>query len=175
MTVTSNDTNISRDTTTNSGGVYSVPSLGPGRYSIRVQKTGFTDRVLNDIVLVSEQVQSQDIQLQVGAQTAQTVTVNASEGPALDTESATISGTFSSTTVQALPTFGRDTFQVAALAPGAFGDNARSNSGGSQDLPLPSMVPRVVPTASSRQKTECRLPPMEHGRVPATSKSMVHP
>jgi len=137
VTVTNADTNISRDTTTNGDGVYSVPGLGPGRYNIKVEKTGFTTRVLNDITLVSEQIQSQDVQLQVGQETAQTVTVTASEGPALDTENATISGTFSSRVVQALPTFGRDPFQVAALAPGTFGEsNARNASGNAtQNLP----------------------------------------
>ncbi len=135
VTVTNSETNISRETSTDGGGVYSVPSLAPGRYSIKVQKTGFADRVVSDVQLISERVQAQDVQLAVGTQTAQTVTVNASEGPALDTETATVSGTFSNKTVQAMPTFGRDTFQVAALAPGAFGDNSRTNSGASQNLP----------------------------------------
>lgn len=134
VTVTSNDTNISRNTTTNGSGVYSVPGLAPGRYSIKVEKDGFNTLVLNDVNLVNEQVQSQDVQLALGQASATTVTVSASEGPTLDTEDATISGTFSQRTVQALPTFGRDTFQVAALAPGVFGDNARSGSD-SQNLP----------------------------------------
>lgn len=135
VTLTSGDTNISRDTTTSEGGVYTFPNLAPGRYTVKVEQTGFAPAAV-DTVLRSEQPQSQDVQLQVGQQTTQTVTVNASEGPALDTETATISGTFSHQTVQALPTFGRDTFQVAALAPGTFGDNSRSASGsGAQNLP----------------------------------------
>ncbi|MDQ2711981.1 MAG: TonB-dependent receptor [Acidobacteriota bacterium] len=136
VTLTSTETNISRTASTNDSGVYTFTNLAPGHYDIKVEQTGFTTRVLNNILLASEQAQSQDIQLEVGQQTVQTVTVNASEGPALDTETATVSATFSNRQVQALPTFGRDTFQVAALAPGTFGDNSRGSSGsGAQNLP----------------------------------------
>lgn len=135
VTLTSSETSISRDTTTSGDGVYTFPGLAPGRYTVRVEQTGFTPAVV-DTLLRSEQAQSQDVQLQVGQQTSQTVTVNASEGPALDTETATVAATFSNKQVQALPTFGRDTFQVAALAPGTFGDNSRAASGtGAQNLP----------------------------------------
>ena len=135
VTLTSSETNITRETTTSDAGVYSFPALAPGRYNIHVEQTGFTPSTV-EALLRSEQPQSQDVQLQVGKQTSQTVTVNASEGPALDTETATISGTFSHAAVQALPTFGRDTFQVATLAPGVFGDNSRGASGsGAQNLP----------------------------------------
>ncbi|HEX4168176.1 MAG TPA: TonB-dependent receptor [Bryobacteraceae bacterium] len=136
VTLTNVDTNISRETTTGDAGTYAFPSLAPGRYSFKVEKTGFATQVVNNVVLTSEQAQGQDIQVQVAKQTAQTVTVNASEEPALDTENANVAATFSSQTVQALPTFGRDTFQVAALAPGTFGDNARGAGGSSsQNLP----------------------------------------
>ncbi len=136
VTLTSAETNISHEVTTSEGGTYSFPALAPGRYNFKVEKTGFNAQVLNDVVLRSEQAQGQDIQLAVGQQTTQTVTVSASGGQALDTENANVAATFSNQTVQALPTFGRDTYQVAALAPGAFGDNARGASGSSsQNLP----------------------------------------
>ncbi|HLH05064.1 MAG TPA: TonB-dependent receptor [Bryobacteraceae bacterium] len=164
VTVTNADTNISRDTTTNGDGVYSVPGLGPGRYNIKVEKTGFTTRVLNDITLVSEQIQSQDVQLQVGQETAQTVTVTASEGPALDTENATISGTFSSRVVQALPTFGRDPFQVAALAPGTFGESNARNASGNATQNLPgSAGPGGTSASSSIFQTENQVQIVANG------------
>ncbi|HEY7212410.1 MAG TPA: TonB-dependent receptor [Bryobacteraceae bacterium] len=173
VTVTSNDTNISRETTTNASGVYSVPTLAPGRYTIKVEKTGFNTRVMNDVALISEQVQSQDVQLQVGTPTAQTVTVTASEGPVLDTQSATISGTFSQRTVQALPTFGRDTFQVAALAPGSFGDNARSASGNnSQNLPG-SAGPGGTSGTSSIFQTENQVQIVANGTRNASNNFQV--
>ncbi len=136
VTLTSVDTSNSRTATTSGAGTYAFPNLAPGQYTFKVEKTGFNTQVVNNVSLTSEQAQGQDIQLQVATQTAQTVTVNASESPAIDTENANVAATFSHREVQALPTFGRDTYQVAALAPGAFGDNARAGNGsGSQNLP----------------------------------------
>ncbi len=136
VTLASVETGITKQATTNGDGVYSIPGLAPGHYNLTVEKTGFTKRILNDVLLASEQAQSQDVVLQVGQQTAQTVTVTSSEGPAINTENGTVGATLSGREIQALPTFGRDPFQVAELAPGTFGDNSRSASGtGAQNLP----------------------------------------
>ncbi len=136
VTLTNTDTNNSRETTTSGAGTYAFPSLAPGHYTFKVEKPGFKTQVVNNVTLTSEQAQGQDIQLQLAGQAAQTITVSATEEPTLDTENANVAATFSHQEVQALPTFGRDTYQVAALAPGSFGDNARSASGtGSQNLP----------------------------------------
>ena len=136
VTVTSKETNISRTVTTSDAGVYSVAGLAPGQYSLTVEAPGFSKKVLSSVQLTSEQAQGQNVRLEVGAPSTQTVTVTASTEPAIQTETATISGTFSGAQIQALPTFSRDPYQVAQLAPGAFGDNARSASGsGSQNLP----------------------------------------
>ncbi len=136
VTVTSIETNRTRTVTSSGSGVYSVNGLAPGQYSVTVEAPGFTKKTLPSVNLTSDQSQGQDVQLAVGAPSKQTVTVTASTAPAIDTEDATISGTFSGREVRDLPTFGRDPFQVAALAPGAFGDNARSSGGsGSQNLP----------------------------------------
>ena len=135
VTVTSQETNVSKSATTSSAGVYSITGLAPGRYTMTVEKPGFSKKVMSDVQLTSEQAQSQDVALEVG-QTAQTVTVSAAEAPAIQTETGTISGTLTGAEIQALPTFGRDPFRVAQLAPGTFGDNARSTSGsGTQNLP----------------------------------------
>ncbi len=136
VTLTSKETNASKTATTSSSGVYSIPGLAPGHYSLQVEKQGFAKQVLDNVALASEQAQSQDVQLQVAQQTTQTVTVSAESAPVIDTESATISGTFSAQQIQALPTFARDPFQAAVLAPGAFGDNAQQGGGtGAVNLP----------------------------------------
>ncbi len=135
VTLTSKETSNSKATTTSASGVYSIPGLAPGRYTLSVEKAGFAKQVLDDVPVVSEQAQSQDVQLQV-SQTTQTVTVSAEAGPLVDTETSTISGTLTGQQIQSLPTFSRDPFQAAQLAPGAFGDNARGASGsGARNLP----------------------------------------
>ena len=135
VVLTSKETSSSKTVNTSGAGVYSISGLAPGRYSLSVEKAGFAKQVLDDVPVVSEQAQSQDVQLQV-SQTTQTVTVSAEAGPVVDTETSTISGTLTGQQIQSLPTFSRDPFQAAQLAPGAFGDNARSASGsGAQNLP----------------------------------------
>ena len=136
VTLTSRETNTSKTATTGEGGTYTISGLAPGSYDISVEKQGFAKKQLTGIQITSEQVQGQNVQLDLAAQAAQSVTVSAAAEPTIQTETATISGTFSSQQVQALPTFGRDPFQVAQLAPGTFGDNARGAGGtGSQNLP----------------------------------------
>lgn len=135
VTLTSTETNNPKTATTSSSGVYSIPGLAPGSYSLVVEGSGFAKQALL-VSITSEQAQSQDVHLEVAQPATTTVTVSAEAAPVIDTESATISGTLSAKQLQALPTFGRDPFQAAELAPGTFGDNARgSNGSGSQSLP----------------------------------------
>src|SRR4051794_21272640 len=135
VTLTSRETNTAKTATTSDAGVYSITGLAPGSYTLSVQAQGFTKKDQN-IAIANEQARAQDVQLQIAGQAAETVTVSASETPAIETQTATISGTISGNQLRALPTFGRDPFQAAQLAPGAFGDNARSSGGsGSQNLP----------------------------------------
>jgi Carboxypeptidase regulatory-like domain/TonB dependent receptor len=136
VTVTSKETNSSQSATTSGSGTYSIPRLAPGTYILTVEKAGFAKTVLENVTLPSEEPQTQDVQLNVAEQTATTVTVSAESTPPVDTANANISGTISARELQALPTFSRDPFQAAILAPGAFGDNARGASGTSaQNLP----------------------------------------
>ncbi|MBV8828710.1 MAG: TonB-dependent receptor [Acidobacteriaceae bacterium] len=136
ITLTSTETNIAKTVTSSGSGVYSVTGLAPGTYDLVVEKQGFAKQTLNGIRITSEQAQGQDVQLQLENQSVETVTVSANVEPAIDTENANIAGTISSRELQALPTFGRDPFQVAQLAPGTFGDNSRAASGtGANNLP----------------------------------------
>lgn len=44
VTLTSNETNISKTATTSSSGVYTIPGLAPGTYSLVVEGEGFTKK-----------------------------------------------------------------------------------------------------------------------------------
>jgi hypothetical protein len=136
ITLISKETSVKKVVKSGSSGVYSIPGLAPGSYTVTAEKDGFSKKTFDNVSIPSEQPQSLDVHLDVGAQASTSVTVNADEAPKVDTDSATISGTFNAKQVQDLPTFARDPFQVAALAPGAFGDNSRAAGGsGSQALP----------------------------------------
>ena len=60
------NTGISTTTATDANGNYELPSLSPGMYSVRVEKTGFKATVLSGIQLLVDQKARIDIQLQVG-------------------------------------------------------------------------------------------------------------
>ena len=65
----------------------------------------------------------------------QTVTVNGSQAPLLDTDTATLSATINSNEIQHMPSYNRDVFQLAQLTPGVFGDASQGSGGGSNELP----------------------------------------
>lgn len=99
-----------------------------------VTATGFKSKTLSNVQVRPEQANAVNVTLELG-QTAQTVTVNGAQATLLDTETATLSGTVDSNQIQHLPSFNRDVFQLAQLAPGAFGDASQGQGGGSFNLP----------------------------------------
>jgi hypothetical protein len=134
VTLTSKETNIQRTTKTNETGGYAIPALPPGNYSLTVEKAGFAKKVLDEVVVTGEQIQSLNVELAVG-QIAEQVTVNGATVPLLNTENAMISGAITARDVENLPSFGRDPLQLVRLAPGVFGDGAIANGGGTTSLP----------------------------------------
>jgi Carboxypeptidase regulatory-like domain/TonB dependent receptor len=134
VTLMAKETNVSKTTTSDATGVYTFSGIAPGNYSIAVEKTGFKKKVLDDVSIASEQTIAVNIHLEVG-EVSESVIVNADTAPAIDTETGNISGTLSSQEIQDLPSFGRDPYQLARLAPGVFGDGATGSGGGGTALP----------------------------------------
>jgi hypothetical protein len=102
-------------------------------YRLSAEAAGFKPTVLENVHIISDQPNGLDVQLEIGA-TTDTVTVSGIT-EALDTETATVSGTINENQVQHMPSFGRDVFQLTQLAPGVFGDGAQGNGGGGHNLP----------------------------------------
>lgn len=127
-------TNRTLTTTTNASGGYVFNQLPPDRFELTVAQKGFEKKVLPDVQIVPEQANSLNVQMQLGS-ASQTVTVSGTQTPLLDTATASISGTISSTEIQHMPSFGRDPFQLAQMAPGSFGNGAQSAGGGASSLP----------------------------------------
>lgn len=134
LTLTDTGTNEKRVTTSNAVGVYNFNALPPDRFTLVVTKAGFQTEVLDNLQIIPEQANALNVKLAVGA-VAQSVTVNASQSPLLDTESAAIGGTIGANEIQHLPSFGRDVFQLTQLTPGAFGDASQAAGGGTFELP----------------------------------------
>jgi hypothetical protein len=133
ITLTNKETGRQQQAKTNANGVYNINALPPSVYSIKVEKTGFKQKVLDNVRVIAEQANAVDVALDLG-QTTDTVTVSDAT-PAIDTETANLSGTVTAQEFQKLPSIGRDPFQLLQLAPGAFGDASQSAGGGSNNLP----------------------------------------
>jgi hypothetical protein len=134
ITVTSQETGVSQQATTNEEGFYSVSHLAPGLYTITASLTGFKTKVYKDVTINAEEVSGLNLMLDAGALSEQ-VTVNGDSLPTLDTESASLSGNITKQQIEDLPQFRGDPFELLRLTPGVFGLGARDSGGGSANFP----------------------------------------
>jgi hypothetical protein len=134
LTLTNLQTNEAQQRTSNDVGLYNFNALPSSTFKLVAEKEGFQTKVLDNLRIIPEQANSIDVKLEIG-QVAQTVTVDASQTPLIDSETANIGGTISENQIQHMPSFGRDVFQLTALAPGTTGDQAQAAGGGTSSLP----------------------------------------
>jgi len=134
VTLVDKETNQARTAISTESGLFVFNALPPDQYRVSVERQGFKSKQVAQVVLIPEQPNVLNLQLEIGG-VEQTVTVNGSAAPLLDTGTATTSVTIGSEEIQHLPSFNRDVFQLAQLAPGVFGDASQGSSGGSYELP----------------------------------------
>ena len=136
-TVKSSSIESGRDWTTlsNEVGIYNLPALPPGQYTVSVEAAGFKRMVTNAITLEVNQIARVDLTLEVGA-VADTVAVSGI-APLLQTENSQVGNVVTGTTTLGLPLNGRNFSQLTLLAPGvvtydttSYTDGSRSGSGG---------------------------------------------
>ena len=132
VTLTSVETQRALTTQTSTDGNYRFNGLAPGNYSVSATKAGFQAQTVDNIH-VNQEVQGTNLTLTTG-NVSESVTVSASELPALTTENADITSNITQQEVRDLPQFGRDPYALLRLTPGIFGDEARSSSGQAVNL-----------------------------------------
>jgi len=101
VTATNTADNVETKTVSNDVGIYVVPNLPPGRYSVEFTKAGFETDVLPSVTLESTQVLRLDATLKVGNVT-EAVTVT-SEAPVLEEERPSVGTNMSTKIVNELP------------------------------------------------------------------------
>jgi hypothetical protein len=126
--LTNTATSQVQSTITSGLGIYNLPSLIPGHYSLEVTATGFQTFVAQDLTLAVDQNLSLNPKLTIGMVTNQVV-VNESDAVQVDTHSSTISEVVDSQRVKEMPLNGRDPLQLQYLVAGA---GAVSAGGGGQ-------------------------------------------
>ena len=117
VTVTDLDRGTVWPAKSNEAGFYSLGHLPIGRYSVRVQMTGFATAEQSPIELQLNQVAAVNVQLSLGSE-SQTVAVSA-EAPLLQTDTTDVGTVIDARTNVGLPLASRNYLQLTLLTPGA--------------------------------------------------------
>lgn len=105
-----------RTTTTNDEGIFVVPLLPPGNYTVKAEHDGFTPAEFRDVILNVNDQRTIKLPLKVGNVTSQTVDVL--DSPALIDESPAVGTTVDRQFVSNLPLNGRSFQSLISLSPG---------------------------------------------------------
>jgi hypothetical protein len=129
------DTGLSFTTTTTDAGIYSLPNLPPGRYSVLVEVPNLKRYSREGVTVLTGTVVSLDMEMQLGV-VSENVTVNA-DASQLQTATSDIGATVQSTLVANLPlevsgTI-RNPVQFIELVPGFVGGVANNPGSNSSD------------------------------------------
>lgn len=130
VAITNVQTGVAITTSTNSAGIYDVPSVPIGQYRIVFSKTGFRNSVREGITLQIQTI-AVDTTLQVGA-IAQEIVVNA-DAPQLETETSDQRVNISTEAVHTAPIVGTDwRAEMTQLIPGVNAGGGTGQAAGQQ-------------------------------------------
>lgn len=122
------DTGVDSSVTTNSAGLYRVQFLPIGRYEVLVDAKGFNKETIPAFQLEVLQTVTFNVKLSLGASSE---VVNVSEAaPILNTNDATLSGTFTTNTIENFPLNGLDFSALTLYVPGAVSSVGTSGTTG---------------------------------------------
>jgi hypothetical protein len=109
-------THLSRSVVTTPEGVFRVPLLPPGSYSVTVKATGFAEHALQSIPVTVSETNSLNVMLTVaGANTSVEV---AGDTEVVDLESSTLGRAVEHEAIEALPLANRNYTQILMFSPG---------------------------------------------------------
>ena len=119
ITLTNTETQLVREGLSDDSGLFTILSLPPGNYSVRVEKQGFRPIRQDGVRLEVNQAARLDFTLDVGSVT-ETVEVRAS-APLLESETSSVGQVIENRQIVELPLNGRNFVQLATLSPGVNG------------------------------------------------------
>ncbi len=117
-------------TKTNDYGVFNLPRLPVGSYTIKVTSTGFQPIEQSAVTLVLNQVARFTFQLKVMQVSAEMEVID--QAPALQTDTAQVGTVIDSKTNDSLPLASRNFVQLTLLSPGALSIDPQTMNTGSQ-------------------------------------------
>jgi hypothetical protein len=131
MTLTNQGTNSVREVLTNESGLYVMPAIPPGLYTLKATLTGFRTHERKDIAVQVGSANRIAVTLEVGALTE--VVEITGGAPLLQTDSSAVGTVIENRAIVELPLNGRNYLQLASLIPGAT-TNGPSSSQGKQRM-----------------------------------------
>ncbi|MCR4375476.1 MAG: TonB-dependent receptor, partial [Acidobacteria bacterium] len=116
VVVTENSTGTSYETVTNATGVYSIPGLQAGTYTVTASLTGFKTAQVNTVRIALDTPAAVNMTLEVGALT-ETVNVTSST-ELVNTQTATVAATLNADQLNRMPTSSRNAINAVMFLPG---------------------------------------------------------
>jgi hypothetical protein len=156
-------TNDVRSAETQQLGNYGFVTLPIGKYKLTVSKAGFENEVLNSVVVQGGRTTDVKVTLKVGS-AVETVVVDASSTPLIETTSNAIATTLDIKQIEDLPLQGRDISSLAQLSPGYTGSGGFGTWNG---LPLIAQTNTIdgVVSSTSRMKFAGNVQPGLEARL----------
>lgn len=121
-------TGVSLSATANASGQYTFPTVTPGTYTLVVTKSGFKNATVQNLIVDIAKSYTVNVTMQVG-EVSQSVTVEAGANVQLETTTAAVAGTVTSTEMDSLPTLNHQATELITIQP--------SVSPGTETFPTP--------------------------------------
>ena len=126
VTLSNHATGIAQSTISTAAGLYSFVSLNPGSYKITAARSGFETIARDNVVVSVDQASVVNISLLVG-NVSDTVTVSQTVDP-IDTSNSTVGQLISAETIDRVPLFSRNVYDLVQLSAGVSPSNGSPNS-----------------------------------------------
>jgi outer membrane receptor protein involved in Fe transport len=123
-------TGLTRQTTTNSAGIYTIPSLKPDAYDVTVEASGFQTYAERVQVSVGSEIVA-SLQLTVGSTTQTVEVTGTSEATEVNTENQTLSEVITAREIELLPTSPtRNPYALVGISGNVAEDNSSMRGAG---------------------------------------------
>ena len=116
ITITNQDTGVIRATMATADGVYSVPSLLPGKYTVDAKAAGFSPVEVKDVTVAIGSDARVDLRLSLGTTTQNVIVTDATQS--IETTSPEVSQVVDENLIKDIPLNARDLQQLAEIQPG---------------------------------------------------------
>jgi Carboxypeptidase regulatory-like domain len=118
VTLTNQDTGVTRHATSNATGYFVFLDITPGPYNLTISKTGFRTNQLAGLSLLVDQTLTENQTLSVGAVTETVRVSSEQEGVMLQNSSSDLGNVIQTKEIQQLPLNGRNFTSLLILSPG---------------------------------------------------------